>query len=319
MNILLKWIYSPLLLRILSNRNTAFRAKHQAEHDAIDSKYTHKYVEAGGVHWHYVEMGKTNGPMVLLLHGLPESWYSWHKVLPLLDSSFHYIVPDMKGYGRSTSSDINYNWHHVADQTFSLMDALGTPKFYIVGHDWGALISSVMVTDHPERFLGYIRMEADLKYTPGQSLDKLYAQKPQWKIFQDTARAVLFLSNAEKVIDVVYPSRMLMKLEPIDRNYFIFEFSRPEVAKAIANYFKFGNWDLEAAVTKIANNTFGFPVLQLQADSDPAQPKENFSDIERLFPNVKLEWVTNASHFDNLDQPEQVAYAINRFLNTPNE
>jgi len=301
MNIFLKWIYSPLLLRILSNRNTAFRAKHQAEHDAIDSKYTHKYVEAGGVHWHYVEMGKTNGPMVLLLHGLPESWYSWHKVLPLLDSSFHYIVPDMKGYGRSTSSDINYNWHHVADQTFSLMDTLSTPKFYIVGHDWGALISSVMVTDHPERFLGNIRIEADLKYTPSQSLDKLYAQKPQWKIFQDTVRAVLFLSDAEKVIDVVYPSRMLMKLEPIDRNYFIFEFSRPEVAKAIANYFKFGNWDLEAAVTKIANNTFGFPVLQLQADSDPAQLKENFSDTERLFPNVKLEWVINASHFDNLD------------------
>ena len=162
-------------------------------------------------------------------------------------------------------------------------------------------------------------MEADLKYIPGQSLEKLYAQKPQWKIFQDTARAVLFLSDAEKVIDVVYPSRMLTKLDSIDRNYFIFEFSRPGVAKAIANYFKFGNWDLEAAVTKIANNTFGFPVLQLQADSDPAQLKENFSDTERLFPNVKLEWVTNASHFDNLDQPEQVAYAINRFLNTPNE
>jgi len=55
-------------------------------------------------------------------------------------------------------------------------------------------------------------------------------------------------------------------------------------------------------------------VLQLQADSDPSQPKESFSDVERLFPNVRLEWITNASHFDNLDQPAQVADSLNRFL-----
>ncbi len=55
-----------------------------------------------------------------------------------------------------------------------LMDALGAGKFFIVGHDWGALISSVMVVDNPQRFLGYVRMEADLAYTPGQSLEKLY-------------------------------------------------------------------------------------------------------------------------------------------------
>ena len=82
----------------------------------------------------------------------------------------------------------------------------------------------------------------------------------------------------------------------------------------VANYFRFENWDLEAAVTKIANNHFNSPVLQLQADSDPSQPKESFADVEALFPNVKLKWVTKASHFDNLDQPIQVAEAINDFL-----
>jgi pimeloyl-ACP methyl ester carboxylesterase len=253
------WLYPQWQLKQLADKNAAFRASHQTEHDVVDAKFTHKYIDAGGVRWHYVEAGNPNGIPVLLLHGLPESWYSWNHVLPLLDPSYHFIVPDMKGYGRSTSTDVNYNWHHVADQTFALMDALGTQKFFVVGHDWGTLISSVMVSDHPERILGYVRMEAELNYTPGQSLDKLYAQKPQWKLFQNTSVAVLFLSDAENVIDTVYPTRMTTKLDPTDRDYFIFEFSRPGVAEAIANYFKFDNWDLEAAVTKIANNKFGFP------------------------------------------------------------
>jgi pimeloyl-ACP methyl ester carboxylesterase len=300
--------------RLAMLQNALFRLTHRAAHDAVDARYAHRYVEAGGVRWHLVEAGTSDGPALLLLHGLPENWYSWNKVLPLLDPSFHILVPDMKGYGRSTSADANYSWHHVADQTLALMEALGIGQFFIVGHDWGALISSVLVSDHPERILGYVRMQADIKYTPGQSLEKLYAQKPQWKIFQDAAKAVRFLSFAQKVIDMVYPSRMKTVLDPADRDYFVFEFSRPGVAEAISQYFRFENWDLEAAVSKIANNSFGFPVLQLQADSDPSQPRESFADVERLFPNVKLEWVTEASHFDNLDQPAQVAEAINRFL-----
>lgn len=297
----------------LDRKNEAFRGKNAAAHEAVDANYSHHYLEAGGVRWHYVEAGNPTGPAVLMLHGLPESWYSWSKVLPLLDPSYRYILPDMKGYGRSTSADMDYSWHHVGDQTLALLDALGIQKAFIVGHDWGTLISSVMVVDHPERFLGYVRMEADLNYQPGQSLEKLYEQKPQWKMFQDTAKATEFLRDAQKVIDLVYPPRMKTRLQKADRDYFVYEFSRPGVAEAIANYFKYGNWDLEAAVTKVANNHFPFPVLQLQADSDPSQPKESFSDPSK-FPGVRLEWITGASHFDNLDQPGQVAEGINRFL-----
>jgi epoxide hydrolase 4 len=291
-----------------------FREQNKAAHDAADAAFLHKYLQVGTVRWHYVEAGDPKGTPVLLLHGLPESWYSWSKVLPLLDPSFRYIVPDMKGYGQSTASDSDYNWHTVAKQTLDLMDALQVDKFHIVGHDWGALISSVMVSDHPERFLGYVRMEADLKYAPGQSLEKLYEQKPQWKMFQDRALALSYLRDAGPLIDQVYPSRMKTPFSTADRDYFVYEFSRPGVAEAIANYFQYKNWDLEAAVTRIAENRFAFPVMQLQADSDPAQPMSSFADVPALYPNVKLVWVTNASHFDNLDQPKQVADAIDAFL-----
>jgi pimeloyl-ACP methyl ester carboxylesterase len=63
-------------------------------------------------------------------------------------------------------------------------------------------------------------------------------------------------------------------------------------------------------------NTFSFPVLQLQADRDPARPLALFADAATACPNVRLKWVTDANHFDNLDQPQQMATAIDDFLHT---
>ena len=74
------------------------------------------------------------------------------------------------------------------------------------------------------------------------------------------------------------------------------------------------NWDLDAALGAICANAFPFPVLQLQADRDPAQPPALFAGAAARCPNVRIEWITGASHFDNFDQPAQVAAAINRFV-----
>ncbi|MBN1381469.1 MAG: hypothetical protein JXA41_07330 [Deltaproteobacteria bacterium] len=75
------------------------------------------------------------------------------------------------------------------------------------------------------------------------------------------------------------------------------------------------NWDLDTAIGKIRKNSFPFPVLQLQADSDPAQPPSLLKDVPVQCPNIRLEWITDTGHFDNFDRPEQVAGAINRFVN----
>jgi pimeloyl-ACP methyl ester carboxylesterase len=102
------------------------------------------------------------------------------------------------------------------------------------------------------------------------------------------------------------------------RDYLVYEFSRPGVAEMVPKYFKYSNWDLDTAIGKICKNDFPFRVLQLQADSDPAQPPSIFADIAVKCPNVQIEWITNASHFDNFDQPAQVADAINRFVHSLN-
>jgi epoxide hydrolase 4 len=307
------YVFAPSQAQKLHKRLGEFRQMTQGIHDQIDKQYHHYYRQAGDVRWHYVEAGNPNGEVILLLHGLPEGFYSWHKVMPLLDTGYRIIAIDMKGYGRSTSDDNNYEWHHVGDQTLALMDTLGIRKFHIVGHDWGAIISSMMVGDHPERILSFVRMEADI-FKPEDGLKK-YLQKPQFLLFKSETIANLLLSHAQWFIDKAYNhQRLLTRLTSDERTYFIYEFSRPGVSGAVSQYFLSKNRDIDALTTKIAFNNFPFPVMQLQADSDPSQPHEIFDKIPGQGKNVKLKWINRAGHFSNIDQPQQVADAINEMV-----
>lgn len=307
--LLFVFIFAPIRARMLANSQEKFREQTQQNHDRIDSRFKHFYKPAGGVNWHYIEAGNPDGEVILLVHGLPEGYYSWEKVIPLLDQSYRILAIDMKGYGRSTSTDDNYEWHHVADQTLALMDALGIKKFNVAGHDWGTIITSVLVGDHPEHILSYARMEVNL-FEPENA-----GRQPQWKLFKSSWVGNYVLGDAEWFTNTVYnDKRMTSTLSEADRNYFIYEFSRPGVSEAASKYFLEKNRDFDALFDKIAYNNFPFPVMQLQADRDPAQPIELFEQIPERCKNVSLKIVKDAGHFSNLDQPQQVADAINELV-----
>jgi pimeloyl-ACP methyl ester carboxylesterase len=308
------WIYAPIRARNLAAQYDQFRAEHQAEHDAIDAQFNQHDTVVNGLKWHYVEAGNPGGTVILFLHGLPEGWYSWRYVLPLVDQNYRLIAIDMKGYGRSDRTDTDYNWHTVASQTLDLMTSLGIDKFYVISHDWGTIIGSILVSDHPEHILGYVRMEADLIQRKNTGMISAYIQKPQWLLFQSKFIGSYMMVDPGWFIDMVYTKRMVTPFNQQDRDYLVYEFSRPGVSDMVPNYFLQKNWDLDTAIGKICTNNFPFPVLQLQADSDPAQPPSIFADLATECPNVQIEWVTNASHFDNFDQPQQVADAINKFI-----
>ncbi|MBN1665263.1 MAG: alpha/beta hydrolase [Deltaproteobacteria bacterium] len=308
-------IYAPMRARNLEAKYTKFRAEFQSTHDAIDAGFNHHERIVNGIKWHYVDEGAPKGRVILFLHGLPEGWYSWRYILPLIDANYRLIAIDMKGYGRSDLQDKNYDWHHVARQTVELMDALDIRTFFVVGHDWGSLIGSVLVHDHPARIRGFVRMEADLIPKTGHERILTLLKKPQWILFRINRIATYLMRDPGFFIDRVYKSRMVTSLKKVDRDYLVYEFSRPGVAQINPTYFNGKNWDLDTAIGEICKNNFSFPVLQLQADRDPAQPPSLFTDVSVKCPNVRMEWINNASHFDNFDQPRQVADAINRFVN----
>ena len=102
----------------------------------------HRTLSANGIRIHAVEAGE--GPLVLLVHGFPESWYSWRHQLPALaDAGYHAVAIDVRGYGRSSapaSIDAYRMTQHVADN-LGVVEALGHSEAVVVGHDWGAPIA----------------------------------------------------------------------------------------------------------------------------------------------------------------------------------
>jgi pimeloyl-ACP methyl ester carboxylesterase len=118
---------------------------------------THRSVEANGIRIHLAEQG--SGPLVLLCHGFPESWYSWrHQLQALAQAGFHAVAPDMRGYGltdRPAEID-SYTMFHLVGDMVGILDALGEKQAVIAGHDWGAPVAWHSALLRPDRFRAVI-------------------------------------------------------------------------------------------------------------------------------------------------------------------
>ena len=113
----------------------------------------HHKVETNGIRMHVAEKGA--GPLVVLCHGFPESWYSWrHQLRALADAGFRAVAPDMRGYGQTERPQEieKYTLLHLVGDMVGLLDVLGEREAVIVGHDWGAPVAWHSALLRPDRF-----------------------------------------------------------------------------------------------------------------------------------------------------------------------
>ena len=109
-------------------------------------------VGTNGIEVNIAEQGE--GPLVLMLHGFPESWYSWrHQIPAVAGAGFHAVAPDMRGYGKSDKPDdiTTYNQVEVTNDIVGLISALGYETAIVFGHDWGAPTAWSCALRHPDK------------------------------------------------------------------------------------------------------------------------------------------------------------------------
>lgn len=124
-------------------------------HAAPAPRIRHRYVRVNGLRMHIAEAG--SGPLVLLLHGWPESWYSWrHQIPALAAAGYRVVAPDQRGYGSTSRPDRveDYDIAHLVDDVTGLIDALGEQRATVVGHDWGAIVAWHTALMRPRRVRG---------------------------------------------------------------------------------------------------------------------------------------------------------------------
>jgi pimeloyl-ACP methyl ester carboxylesterase len=124
----------------------------------------HRTLESNGIRLHVAEKGA--GPLVVLCHGFPESWYSWrHQLRGLAEAGFHAVAPDMRGYGQTERPEAidQYTLLHVVGDMVGLLDVLGAEEAVIAGHDWGAVVAWLAGMLRPDRFRGVIALSVPFR------------------------------------------------------------------------------------------------------------------------------------------------------------
>jgi pimeloyl-ACP methyl ester carboxylesterase len=182
------------------------------------SKPVERIIKTNGISLNVVEQGQ--GPLVLLCHGFPESWYSWrHQIDAFAEAGFHVVAPDMRGYGKSDRPEAidQYTIFHLVGDVVGLLDAFDMRSAVVVGHDWGAIIAWQAARLRPDRFSAVVSVSVPYRprgpahptslmvQTEDVQFYQLYFQPPgvaEAEFEKDprlTLRAILFGGSGEGV------------------------------------------------------------------------------------------------------------------------
>jgi len=112
----------------------------------------HEHVQAGALRTHVALAGPEDAPPLLLVHGWPQSWWTWRHVIPPLAERFRVIAPDLRGHGWSEAPDDGYRKEQLAGDLLALLDALAIERVSWIGHDWGGWSGFLAALRAPERF-----------------------------------------------------------------------------------------------------------------------------------------------------------------------
>jgi pimeloyl-ACP methyl ester carboxylesterase len=112
----------------------------------------HSFLEVNGFRAHVAEAGDPDAPPIVLLHGWPQHWWCWRKVIPALAERHRVVCPDLRGHGWSDAPAGGYDKPQLASDLIAAMDALGLDRVRLVGHDWGGLVGFLACLWRPERF-----------------------------------------------------------------------------------------------------------------------------------------------------------------------
>jgi len=114
----------------------------------------HHHVRTNGITLHVVQCGPAQGPLVVLLHGFPEFWYSWRRQIEALaEAGYRVWVPDQRGYNLSDKPRriADYRINQLGADILGLLDAAEQRTAAIIGHDWGAAVTWWLASHHPDR------------------------------------------------------------------------------------------------------------------------------------------------------------------------
>jgi pimeloyl-ACP methyl ester carboxylesterase len=279
------------------------------------------YSKLNNVQLHYKLEG--SGPLVVMLHGFPEFWWSWRYQIPALTKNYRVVVPDMRGYNLSEKpKNVNdYRIPILIEDIRQLILTLGEQEAYIVGHDWGCIVSWAFASEHPEM----VKKLAIINMPHPREVNHAFTHLN----FRQIMRSYyVFLFQIpwipEKAITAPGFFKKLMNLanhgnkESIEEDAAIYTeaYSHPNTASATINYYRAAFRDF------ITGNSYQFKpikpsVLILWGTKDHALGKElTYNTQQYCAGDFKILYDENSGHNPHQDNPQWVNENLLAFFGT---
>ena len=265
-------------------------------------------LDVNGETIHYLRAG--TGPVLVLVHGYPESSLTWRRIIPDLAKKFTVIAPDTRGIGESSLAD-GFSLEDVADDMYELVRALGFTKACLVGQDFGVQVVSAYAAKHREAVSGLAVIESPLS---GFGLEDLFASF--WHFgFLASPYAELLITGKEKQFlstfafgDFVFRKEAFPQAD-IDR--YIADQARPGRLKAGLAYYRALLAGKEF-FSKTVKPPWTFPVLAI--DGDHSMKGLTSKSFERIAPRLSSVIAVDCGHFVQEEQPDFLVKTLLDFL-----
>ncbi|HEY7951690.1 MAG TPA: alpha/beta hydrolase [Solirubrobacteraceae bacterium] len=290
----------------------------------LDAQLTHGEAQVGGgIRLHYVEAGAGEGrPLLVLLHGFPEFWYSWRHQLPaLVEAGFHVVAPDMRGYGLS---DKPVGWRQyrtdaLARDIAGLIRHFGEERAYLAGHDWGAAVAYATTMLHPEVIEKLAILNVPHVERMLSGFRTLRQLRKSWYMFFFQIPGLPERAFARE--DFSFGKRSLRADSPkafsdADLELYAQAWAQPGALTGMINYYR-------AALRASPRATLAqlvpiqTPTMVIWGMRDRHLGSELAEPLPQWVPNVRMERIPEATHWVQHDAPERVNELLIDFFGVP--
>ena len=283
--------------------------------DSIET-WQHHDIITNGIRMHYVMQGE--GPLIVLLHGFPEFWYSWRYQIPMLaEHGYTVVAPDLRGYNDSDKPRTGYDVATLIRDIEGLIKGLGYERATVVGHDWGGVLAWVFAMGYPRMTERLIVMNAPHPQAMLRELRTLKQLRKSWYMFAFQLpwlpEYLLKRNNANEI------GRML-RGAAVQKAAFAREITakyqeamnKPGAMTAALNYYRqlFRRWPQSAAkASRIAA-----PTLLIWGEQDIALDIALTTGLEQWVDNLQVKRIPDSGHWVQQEKPEQVNSFMLEFL-----
>lgn len=280
--------------------------------------WQHREAVVNGVRLHYVEAG--SGPLVLLLHGFPEFWYSWrHQITALAAAGFRVLAPDLRGYNLSDKPPgvSAYRINVLLEDVAGLIRQAGEEKASLAGHDWGGVLAWFFAMRHPEMVERLVILNAPHPAAYRRELRSWTQLRKSWYVFLFQVPGLPEQLIGAGDYDLI--GRMLSR-QPVHHEAFSAEdvqqykhaLARPGALTAALNYYRAMGNPLRQSEREAV--PISAPTLLLWGEQDSFLSLRLTEGLNAWVPNLRVVRFPDVSHWVQNDAPERVNRLMIDFL-----